>query len=94
MDAAREERRKAEGERRKKKRKRVSRSLTAPADAAFKQAAQKVIEWAAEFGTPVIVWDKDAIQAVEPHKTQPARTKTATRAKGRPLKKRRGEDDE
>ncbi len=45
------------------------------ADAAFKKAAKKVIEQAAESGTPVIVWENDAIQAVEPRKAQAPRTK-------------------
>lgn len=43
-------------------------SLTKLADAAFKQAAQKVIERAVASGTPVIVWKNGAIQEVEPGK--------------------------
>ncbi len=36
--------------------------LTKLADAAFKQAARKVIERASQFGTPVIVWENGGIR--------------------------------
>ena len=41
-------------------------SLTKLADAAFEQAAQKVIERAQQSGTPVIVWEDEAVKEVEP----------------------------
>jgi len=41
-------------------------SLTAKADAAFRQAAAKVIRLARQTGTPVIVWDRDEIRAISP----------------------------
>ncbi len=40
--------------------------LTKLADAAFEQAAQKVIERAEQSGTPVIVWEDGAVKEVEP----------------------------
>jgi hypothetical protein len=40
--------------------------LTKLADAAFEQAAQKVIERAEDSGTPVIVCVNDEVKAVEP----------------------------
>lgn len=40
--------------------------LTKLADAAFVQAAQKVIERAQQSGTPVIVWEDEAVKEVEP----------------------------
>ena len=49
--------------------------LTKLADAAFEQAAQKIIERAEESGTPVIVWEDEAVTKVEPRKTRTARTK-------------------
>jgi hypothetical protein len=42
--------------------------LTKLADAAFEQAAQKVIERAEESGTPVIVWEGESVKEVEPRK--------------------------
>lgn len=41
-------------------------SLTKLADAAFEQAAQKVIERAQQSGTPVIVWEDETVKEVEP----------------------------
>lgn len=40
--------------------------LTKLADAAFEQAAQKVIERAQQSGTPVILWEDEAVKEVEP----------------------------
>jgi len=40
--------------------------LTKLADAAFEQAAQKVIERAQQSGTPVIVWEDEAVKEMEP----------------------------
>jgi ABC-type sugar transport system substrate-binding protein len=47
--------------------------LTKLADAAFEQAAQQVIERARQSGTPVIVWEDEAVKEVEPRKTRKAR---------------------
>jgi hypothetical protein len=41
-------------------------SLTELADAAFLQAARKVVERAKAFGTPIIVWEKGAIKRLKP----------------------------
>ena len=50
--------------------------LTRLADAAFEQAAQKVIERAEESGTPVIVWEGESVREVEPRQvTKIRRTK-------------------
>jgi hypothetical protein len=46
--------------------KKVDQTLTSLADAAFQQAAQKVIERAEESGTPVIVWEHEAVTKVKP----------------------------
>jgi hypothetical protein len=58
-------------------------TLTKLANAAFRQAAQKVIERAEESGTPVIVWEHEAVAEVEPRKAQAARAKP----NGKPTKK-------
>ena len=42
--------------------------LTKLADAAFRQAAQKVIKRAKEAGTPVIIWEDEQIKKVKPRK--------------------------
>jgi ABC-type sugar transport system substrate-binding protein len=47
-------------------------SLTKLADAAFEQAAQKVIERAQQSGTPVIVWEDETVKEVEPQQRQKA----------------------
>lgn len=41
-------------------------SLTELANAAFEQAAKKVIQRAVETGTPVILWENDAVKKVDP----------------------------
>lgn len=46
--------------------KRVDQGLTKLADAAFAQAAQKVIERAENSGTPVIICINDEVKVVEP----------------------------
>jgi hypothetical protein len=48
-------------------------TLTNLADVAFQQAAQKVIERAEESGTPVIVWEHEAVRLLEPRKTRMTR---------------------
>jgi ABC-type sugar transport system substrate-binding protein len=45
-------------------------SLTKLADAAFEQAAQKVIERARQSGTPVIVWEDEAVKEVVPQQAR------------------------
>lgn len=44
----------------------INHSLTKLADAAFEQAARKVIERARQTGTPVIVWEDGAVKEVPP----------------------------
>jgi hypothetical protein len=51
--------------------------LTKLADAAFRQAAQKVIKRAKEAGTSVIIWEDEQIKSVKPRK-QRKNTKTET----------------
>lgn len=51
----------------------ASQSLTKMADAAFRQAAKKVIERAEQTGTPVVVWAKDAVKELQPATMQTAR---------------------
>jgi hypothetical protein len=53
--------------------KKIEQTLTKLADAAFQQAAQKVIERAEQSGTPVIVWEHEAVTEVDPQKTHAAR---------------------
>ena len=55
--------------------KKTDQPLTKLADAAFQQAARKVIERAEASGTPVIVWKDDEVKEVEPRKTRTARKK-------------------
>ena len=50
----------------------TNQSLTKLADAAFKQAAKKVIERARESGTPVIVWENESVTRIEPQKKKPS----------------------
>jgi hypothetical protein len=44
--------------------------MTKLADAAFRRAAQKVIERAEDAGTPVIVWENEEVTELEPRKAQ------------------------
>ena len=44
----------------------INHSLTKLADAAFEQAARKVIERARQTGTPVIVWEDGAVKEMPP----------------------------
>lgn len=44
--------------------------LTKLADAAFRQAAKKVVERAQQTGTPVIVWEDEAVKELEPQPEQ------------------------
>jgi hypothetical protein len=47
--------------------------LTNLADAAFRQAAKKVIKRAEQSGTPVIVWEDGKIKKVDPRDLQKTR---------------------
>ncbi len=47
--------------------------LTKLADAAFKQAAKKVIKRAKESGTPVIIWEDEEVKRVEPRNMRKTR---------------------
>ena len=58
--------------------------LTKLADAAFRQAAQKVIKLAEESGTPVIIWEDGEVKRVEPRyprklKSEKGKPKTESR---------------
>ena len=55
--------------------KKTDHKLTKLADAAFQQAAQKVIERAEESSTPVILWKHETVTAVDPRETRTARPK-------------------
>ena len=41
-------------------------SLSDKADAAFRQAAVKVVERARQTGTPVVLWEDDQVKEVSP----------------------------
>ena len=45
----------------------VERSLSEKAKAAFRQAARKVVEIAEQSGTPIIVWEDNQIKELSPH---------------------------
>jgi hypothetical protein len=62
---------------------RADEGLTELADAAFAQAAQKVIGRAVDSGTPVIVCVKDEVKAVSPQAAQNG-SKAAESAAHRP----------
>ena len=47
--------------------------LTKLADAAFRQASQKVVKRAKESGTPVIIWEDEKIKRVEPRNLRKTR---------------------
>jgi hypothetical protein len=51
------------------KKKATEQSMRQLADAAFKQAAKKVIEIAERTGTPVIIWEDGMVKRVEPRKS-------------------------
>jgi len=48
----------------------IDQSLTEKADAAFRQAAAKVIRLARQTGTPIIVWDRGGIRAISPDEAE------------------------
>jgi len=58
-------------------------SLTAKADAAFRQAAVQVVRLARQTGTSIIVWDHGEIRAITPEEAEkriaecPANSKVA-----------------
>jgi hypothetical protein len=49
--------------------------LTKLAEAAFREAAKKVIKRAKESGTPVIIWEDEKIKKVEPRNIRKTRKK-------------------
>jgi hypothetical protein len=44
--------------------------LTKLADAAFRQAAVKIVRRAKQTGTPLIVWERDRIRIIPPDEVQ------------------------
>lgn len=46
--------------------KKPERSLTQKANAAFKQAAKKVVQRAEQSGTPIIVWEDNQVKELSP----------------------------
>ena len=53
------------------KKKAAEPSMRKLADAAFRQAAKKVIELAERTGTPVIIWEDGMVKRVQPRKMKP-----------------------
>ena len=51
-------------------------AFTKLAEAAFRQAAKKVVKRAKEFGTPVVVWEDEQIKRLEPRNMQKPKLKT------------------
>ena len=49
--------------------------LTKLADAAFRQAAKKIIKRAKESGTPVIIWEDGEVKRVDPRTIKMGRRK-------------------
>lgn len=47
--------------------------LTKLANAAFQQAAKKVVQRAEESGTPVIIWEHEAMKVMQPRKARSTR---------------------
>jgi len=47
--------------------------LTSKADAAFRQAARKVIQVAHQTGTPVIVWEEGRVKKIPPDQIDASR---------------------
>ena len=63
--------------------KEIESTLAWKADAAFRQAAHKVIERAKQTGTPVIIWEDDQIKEVPPEELElkmPEKTQRDARA--------------
>lgn len=59
-------------------------SLSEKADAAFQQAAIKVVERARQTGTPVIIWEDDHVKEVAPQQLeQRVATSDSSRSKSR-----------
>jgi len=50
-------------------------TLSAKAEAAFRQAAQKVIQLARQTGTPVVVWEEDHVAEIPVDKIDFGETK-------------------
>jgi hypothetical protein len=64
-------------------RKRSDQSLGKLADAAFRQAADKVIERAEKAGTPVISWENGKVVKLDPRKLRLEREKKRQNRKRR-----------
>jgi len=60
--------------------------LTKLAEAAFRQAAKKVIKRAKESGTPLIIWEDGVVKRVEPRNALKRRKRKAET--GKPTRKR------
>jgi hypothetical protein len=56
-------------------------AMTNLADAAFRQAAEKVIQRAKEHGTPIIVWENGAVKELDPGKVRLGREKRSRRGR-------------
>lgn len=52
--------------------------LTAKANAAFEQAATKIVERAKQTGTPVVVWEDDHVAEISPERVETVQRKTDT----------------
>jgi hypothetical protein len=53
--------------------KKIDQTLTKLANAAFQRAAEKVIDRAEDAGTPVIVWQHEAVTELDPRNTRARR---------------------
>ncbi len=74
---------------------RIDQPLAKLADAAFEQASQKVIERARQFGTPIIVWENEAIKEVQPPQDRSALDRqNSGRLPGRPAQPAAGPNAE
>jgi hypothetical protein len=56
-----------------KNEKRRNEGLTSKADAAFRQAARKVIQIARQTGTPIIVWEDGHVKKIPPDEVEATR---------------------
>jgi len=58
-------------------------SLTDKANAAFRQAASKVVQRAKQTGTPVVVWEEGHVKEISPDEiTETTEEKQATKDRG------------
>lgn len=56
-----------------KNEKRRNEGLTSKADAAFRQAARKVIQIARQTGTPIVVWEEGQVKKIPPDQFEATR---------------------